>query len=68
MPEYRMRRGDKAIIYNNTPDGIRIAEGVAELLKPLGITDDMAEYWLVRFEGDGTADRFPRWVLRNDKR
>jgi hypothetical protein len=59
---YKLKRGDKKMIINYTPDGIAIEEGEAELLKPLGRVNEQSEYWLVRFTGEGTADRHPRWV------
>lgn len=66
MQSYKLKRGDKAIITNRTPQGIEIEEGTAELLKPLNEVDDNAEKWMVRFEGDGTANRVERWVeIRN---
>ena len=67
MTGYQFRRGDKATIRNATPCGQHIVEGVATLLRPLGQTDNEAEKWLVRFDGDGTADRYDRWVERSDK-
>jgi len=62
MNHYQMKRGEKVMVMNLTPEGVVIEEGIAELLKPLGKVVGEQEYWLVRFNGEGTSERYPRWV------
>jgi len=55
-----MKKGDKVKIYNHTPQGKKILEGTAKLIKKLKQAGEPnPESWLVEF-GDG--DRVIRWI------